>query len=287
MPNQEFEAFDEMAETAGLARHAEIMRRYLMPCVGFDLLDGWLEGSSLSKLGGVADLAPGTPYPTYKDQPLDLLLQIDLSELPRHGLSASLPKAGLLSFFYAIEDGPWGFDPADFGAFRVIHSPDIEEVRSTEVRGPAALEERAMRFWQAWSLPSYGSRAGDRLASEMGEFPEDYFAFRRTLLKANAPPSAYAAHQIGGHSNNVQGDMQLEAQLVSNGLYCGNSSGYRDPRAAELEKTCEDWQLLLQLDSDEDDRFMWGDCGMLYFWMRQQDIHDSQFESAWMALQCS
>ena len=40
---------------------------------------------------------------------------------------------------------------------------------------------------------------------------------------------------------NVQGDMQLEAQLVMNGLYCGDPSGYHDPRAAKLEKTCEEW----------------------------------------------
>ena len=80
--------------------------------------------------------------------------------------------------------------------------------------------------------------------------------------------------------------MQLEAQLVMNGLYCGNESGYNDPRAAELERFCEDWSLLLQLDSEDDAGFMWGDCGMLYYWARSADIARPDFTKAWMTLQC-
>ena len=80
--------------------------------------------------------------------------------------------------------------------------------------------------------------------------------------------------------------MQLEAQLVTNGLYCGDASGYRDPRRPELEKTCEDWQLLLQLDSDDSANLMWGDMGMLYFSVRKSDLTDRDFSRAWMTLQC-
>jgi uncharacterized protein YwqG len=81
--------------------------------------------------------------------------------------------------------------------------------------------------------------------------------------------------------------MQLEAQLVMNGLYCGDPSGYRDPRAAELERTCEQWSLLLQLDSDDDAGLMWGDLGMLYYWARSADVNQQDFSKTWMTLQCS
>ena len=52
--------------------------------------------------------------------------------------------------------------------------------------------------------------------------------------------------------------MELECELVTNGLYVGDPSGYNDPRAKELEKNVNDWTLLLQVDSDhEKTGMMW------------------------------
>jgi uncharacterized protein YwqG len=80
--------------------------------------------------------------------------------------------------------------------------------------------------------------------------------------------------------------MQLEAQLVSNGLYCGDPSGYNDPKAKELEAGADDWLLLLQLDSDDHADLMWGDVGMLYYWIRTDDLINRRFRRSWMTLQC-
>ena len=81
--------------------------------------------------------------------------------------------------------------------------------------------------------------------------------------------------------------MRLESQLVTNGIYVGDSSGYEDPRAGELESGADDWRLLFQLDSDEDRLgVMWGDVGRLYFWMREEDLRGRRFDAAWTILQC-
>jgi hypothetical protein len=91
-----------------------------------------------------------------------------------------------------------------------------------------------------------------------------------------------------GYPDPVQGpDMDLECQLVSNGLYCGDSSGYQDPRAEELKKGAADWKLLVQMDSDDDLGVTWGDVGMLYFWIRHEDARQKNFDSTWVVLQCS
>jgi uncharacterized protein YwqG len=66
--------------------------------------------------------------------------------------------------------------------------------------------------------------------------------------------------------------MQLECQLVTNGLYCGDASGYDDPRRRALETGATDWRLLLQIDSDDVLGSMWGDSGRVYFWIREQDV---------------
>ena len=86
----------------------------------------------------------------------------------------------------------------------------------------------------------------------------------------------------------IQSEMELECQLVSNGLYCGDPSGYNDPKAKELEKGAKDWILLLQIDSeDEKTGMMWGDVGRLYFWIKREDLKNKNFNKSWMILQCS
>jgi hypothetical protein len=77
--------------------------------------------------------------------------------------------------------------------------------------------------------------------------------------------------------------MRLECQLVTNGIYYGDSSGYQDPRRSALESSAVDWQHRLRR------RAAWvdvGDAGRVYFWARRQDIEASDFEGSWAILQC-
>jgi len=80
--------------------------------------------------------------------------------------------------------------------------------------------------------------------------------------------------------------MELECQLVSNGIYCGDPEGYQSEEARSLQSGAEDWRLILQVDSDEDSGMMWGDVGMIYYWMRVQDLAARNFDRSWMILQC-
>jgi len=96
-----------------------------------------------------------------------------------------------------------------------------------------------------------------------------------------------AKHQISGFPSPVQGDdMELECQLVTNGLYCGDSSGYNDPRAKALRGGAAQWKLLLQLDTDDDLENMWGDVGTVYFWVEEHAARGGNFSNTWLILQC-
>jgi hypothetical protein len=77
-------------------------------------------------------------------------------------------------------------------------------------------------------------------------------------------------HRVLGWPRVIQNEMELECQLVTNGLYTGNATGYKDSRRKELEPGAADWTLLLQIDSDDNTQMMWGDAGMLYVWIRRQ-----------------
>jgi hypothetical protein len=48
--------------------------------------------------------------------------------------------------------------------------------------------------------------------------------------------------------------------------------------AADRERAS--WRLLLQIDSDDDLGLRWGDCGVLYFGMRADDLRAERFERA-------
>jgi uncharacterized protein YwqG len=58
------------------------------------------------------------------------------------------------------------------------------------------------------------------------------------------------------------------------------------PRAEQLRTGAASWRLLLQLDTDDDLGWMWGDVGRLYFTIRQEDLAAYDFSRAWMVLQC-
>jgi uncharacterized protein YwqG len=80
--------------------------------------------------------------------------------------------------------------------------------------------------------------------------------------------------------------MELDCQLASNGIYVGNPEGYQDPRRAELEAGAAEWKLLLQLDTDDDTGWMWGDTGTLYYWIRESDARRGDFSNVWFSYQC-
>jgi uncharacterized protein YwqG len=110
----------------------------------------------------------------------------------------------------------------------------------------------------------------------------DLFMEQRTALYREQPH-----HQIGGFADPVQNpDMDEECQLVTSGLYVGDAAGYNDPRAEKLKEGAGEWSLLFQMDTDDELKIMWGDAGMIYFWVRRDDARKLKFDNAWVILQC-
>lgn len=284
---------EDLVRKHRLSRLSPLLERFAEPAVSFDLRKAQdMLPAATSKIGGGPDLEPTVVWPVNSDRPLDFLVQIDLGIASQFDVTGTLPDAGLLAFFYDQENMPWGFDPKHRDGFKVIFSPDKSVV---ERRQPPELltawPEFELEFRRSVTFPNVGSRAFDRFDRESGrteDESEDYWDF---VSEAASLDSSYR-HQYGGnhhllgHSQNVQGDMQLEAALVTNGLYCGDLSAYEDPRAAEIEKTADDWILLLQLDSDDEGGFMWGDAGMLYYWIRRDHLAGLNFDDSWLILQC-
>lgn len=279
-----------LALPQGLARASEVIANHQLPAIALWTLEPHLSSEqNRSRLGGAPLLPPGFEWPSRALRPLDFLLQLDLRAIAPLVPPGTLPDRGLLTFFYDLDNQPWGFDPKDSDGSKVvlISEPDL-----TEVPGPDPqfyLPQRWLDFGPSVTLPTIGSRAYDRLAQccSFTDAELDMYLQYQDQFERQFYPFPSGLHRLFGHSSNVQGDMQLEAELVSHGLYCGDSSGYNDPQRQSLESNADKWLLLLQLDSDEAAGTMWGDVGMLYFWIREDDLEQRRFERAWLSLQCS
>jgi len=282
--------FEQIVADAGLTRIASDLSDAALPAVGFSLEPKSTDLMRSSKLGGRPDLPPDLTWPTNEGRPLDFLLQINLGELQEHDSRHLLPASGLLTFLYDLDDQPWCYDPKDLDGFRVIYTPDLAGLVSRDIPDHEfALPECAVRFHSLLTLPHFGSRAAEALieSAQLTEKETDsYFELPSQIENLYSPSEQAGNHHLLGHSSNVQGDMQLEAQLVTNGLYCGDATGYQDPRSQVLESGADYWMLLLQLDSDDAADIMWGDCGMLYYWIRKDDLAHQRFDGVWMTLQC-
>lgn len=232
-----------------------------------------------SKVGGRPDLSPGVTWPkTDEDVPLSFIAQLNLEETSKFDDSGLLPKNGLLSFFYSADQDAWGFDPKDRDKFCVLYNKSVSGLRRENF--PAELPEEgiyianSVTFSKGLSLPGgENEEVADLIADEDSDRHYDL--------------AAGGENQVLGYAGQIQGEMEPECQLVTNGLYLGDSTGYTDPKAGKLKEGAKDWLLLLQIGSeDEKTGMMWGDSGRLYFWIRKQDLAAGRFDKVWCILQC-
>lgn len=185
----------------------------------------------------------------------------------------------MLYFFYSAEQEAWGFDYKDKNKFKVIYwNGDLFELRRndfpSDLPAYSCFKPCSVEIKSEISLPSYGHEVyGDFEEEEDDKFWEEVYDDGNL-------------NKLLGYSDNIQNDMELECELVTNGLYCGDPSGYNDPRAKELEPNAKNWRLLLQIDSNEENGMMWGDVGRLYFWIKKDDLLNQNFDKSWFSLQC-
>tara|TARA_Y100001933_G_C18929413_1_gene534666 strand:+ start:71 stop:967 length:897 start_codon:yes stop_codon:yes gene_type:complete len=251
-------------------------------------------GLGKSKLGGDPDLPTGTDWPTWKGRPLAFLCQINLAEAPLDAIDLDLPRTGTLSFFADYQDTPWGYDPDDAGSAVVLANLGDSEIRRVPTPANAIPDDLGfdgdtfvpceIQFEQVATYRVPDESVMTESIKSQDDIDEFYDLVHRTLLDGQGDENPH--HQIGGHALTMQNAMELECQLVTNGIYCGDELSAEDQkRAEELSDGAKDWVLLLQLDTDDPPGWMWSDMGMLYFWIRKQDLAARDFSKVWCVLQ--
>jgi uncharacterized protein YwqG len=238
--------------------------------------------TTLSKIGGLPIASAKMVWPQYNGKSLSFLCQIDLTSLPTEFHSAGLPSEGVLYFFYDQEQQAWGHNTDEIGSWRIIYE---SEERSTlaQIAAPSDLgteyvyKEKTVSFKTVTTLPSIGDEKLEQV--HLNPEQEENYATLTEALFGGSP-----MHHLLGYPQCIQNcDMENDCETVYQKV---NNNKTEIPKCGELESLNEEWVLLLQLDSDDDAGMMWGDAGMLYFWIRKCDLLNKKFENTWMILQC-
>lgn len=220
-------------------------------------------------------------WPRRGGKPLSHLATINLAEAAAHDVGGLLPREGMLRFWYVQDQSTWGFDPKDAGSFRVEY---FTETAGLKVPKPPpdveVFEACAVEFGAGMTLPGW-------------EWVREYAPEREAIAKMDEYDALKEAikndsgHRMLGHAATVQGPMEMECQLMTERLSIEDEPTDDDERRSDEELGALAWRPLLQLDTDEDGPgWMWGDCGMVYYWMTLESLRAKRFERTWMMLQC-
>lgn len=274
-----------LVQAAGLKHHW----KFFLPLLKNEI---WLHPQPLaeekiplgfSKIGGKPDLPDDIPWPVDgSGQSLSFVAQINCRHVSYFLQTKDLPNRGILYFFYSACQEGWGFSPNDRNTFRVIYSAHAGKLAPREfpvdVPGAARFLPLPVKFSRQLGLPrdlpdSLQPNGGGLSHAEWHVYDDRITQHKYT-------------NKLLGHPYPIQGPMEEACALASSGMYTENGAPCHDPRGENLQDAAKDWQLLLQIDSNQEAGMMWGDMGMLYFWIRKQDLKKRAFDRCWMMLQC-
>lgn len=228
---------------------------------------------TFSKFGGLPLVPQGFNFPFYDNRPIPFLLQIDFAEVNPDGKLDGFPTAGLLYLFVdsdevndpTFEDGEEEY--AQGRTFQVMFFEPSENLKTPDK--PSDLEYTYKEF-----------NVG---AETVETYPDTDDCKEAFDIYCNRP-----AGGLDDGYDELQGENMDEFMLGGWATYIQGSSFARDSEFDDDNKlNADEWVLLLQVASDvSDDKFMWGDSGMLYFYIKKADLLARKFDNIKMDMQC-
>lgn len=247
-----------------------------------------------SKFGGKPDLPKDFKWFYYegedfsgetKKRPLSFLAQINCKEVKKYDEDNLLPEKGIIYFFYELSTMTWGYDPQHKGSAKVFYfDGDISELNRvdfpSDMQEDFKLPEIELGFCKKYDLPYYD----EFIELHQYESWDEYDEIR--ALKGYDQEEVIS--KLLGYADVIQNGMLLECEEVVNGIYCGAIPEIEPEKLKQMKENCNQWQLLLQLDtiSTDDFELMFGDCGRIYFYIKKDDLKNCKFDDCWLILQC-
>lgn len=243
-----------------------------------------------SRMGGPADLPSDFEWPHFEGQPLHFLCQIDLGEVARLGPFDGLPETGWLAFFHGHgHEQPWGF-AEDRGTWRVAYF-DGRPGDLVRRASPPILKDQPSGGYRPCTLqmaPEACLPDVFDLLFPLDAYDEAVFETYTALLEQTGTTIEpfHRNNRLLGYPALMQADMQVDCEVCASGFDLAEWDIATPDQVKVSLPGAFDWQLLLQIDTDEQGPgWDWGLGGRLYFWIRRQDLQSRNFDGVWLKLQ--
>lgn len=300
-------SLEKMLKAAKLENLKDSIERHYSPALNIKTKSSKKSGWSMpdkrgapalgvSRFGGWPDLPPNTAWPMWQQRPMSFLAQINLREVHATQPDARVPKQGLLLFFLGCNsesyDNPvlnkttymidmlLGMESSDNSGWKVIYAASDADLHRTpyqESPGPDCFSPCMLSFKRGgMALPDEYSAAYEHIAFKPDEL-DNYNELINLLMTDDME------HQLMGYPSLIQftpPDMQCE--LASNGRDPFKFPEQGSDEYKQLVENASDWGLLLQLTSDDNTNYLWGDAGNLYFYGKRSEMENGNFSNTWV-----
>jgi len=282
------EELSRRAVDLGLAHLAEPLAQQVTPCLRLrtsPLLEGIPIGAS--RFGGQPDGDGSFAWPRVKGRPLPFICQVSVPDVVRSFAGSPLQGGGFLLFFSDMDSGVVVLVDSPKETLRAIAPPpDLVVLRPSMIarmlrgaRNRPTFPVCSISFLPGLSLPT-----GDEpewMSLQVND--EDELALEKLLEELGQSEQVGMAHQMFGRPHAIQGGcFERLCEYESRGL----ASSSMPIGSPEVEVAAKEWRLLLQVDSDDNAEFMWGDAGRLYFLARVGDLEARRFEMVRVFFEC-
>lgn len=238
-----------------------------------------------SKLGGNPDLPGHMTWPSWQDRRLTLVLQLDFAEVQSAVGASALPSRGRLWFFYDIDRLPTISQQSLFEGWRLLFddAPVVADSATPATdncwQSDEVLPEQPIEFGSVRTCPSVFHIATDEEEGVL--YDSDCFDLNGICELEDKARRARPLHQLLGHATPIHPwNEGSDCEFFYQRLVTDNTVN-----EATLEANSPDWMLLLQIDGIPPD-WTWGDNGLLYVYIRRQDLATRDFSKVCVEMQC-
>lgn len=277
------EDYEKVFKQYGLVNKWTFFEKHLKPEIWIKLTE-FDENNMIigqSKIGGHPDLPKNTDWPKEKNGKYFLFLaQINFKELDNNEID-EIPKSGIIYFFYS----------EDYTSSKTIFIKDLSSLERKEAPNTISLSRSSaynsnlnsgvfnscnIEFINTYSLPNSQYKYVSKQLKEQEEYKYQ-----------EIPKYSGYITKLFGHPNIIQSPMEYECELINRGYNnWAERSTLDEKEKQEISNNQHDWKLLFQIDSEKETKMMWGDVGRLYFWIKEKDLKEQNFDNVIAIVQC-
>ncbi len=281
--------YEEVLETTGLTQCIDDLKQLSLPAIRMKVQEPHNGGIS-SRFGGSPDVPPNFKWPLVDCEevvPLEFLCQLDLVEITKIWPDSGLPSSGLLSFFADASEFSFGGDPSAWQVFYFENKGILERAQPpspSPIRAEFAavtFPACSVEFEYLITLPEVYSEAMRKIIT--GD--EERERYEELISGWQGDAHDTPTHQMFGHPQAIQEDVFIECNDQIDVFNPKFQERFRKP-SEDLLDPVNEWLLLLQIASDDEANFLWGDSGKLYFCIRRGDLAARNFAAVVLVGQC-